>query len=126
MNTLSRSRLLYKTLEELRKLKDQGPTTSYRAALQVAAPGLLEELLEHHDSLELDPSEQMSQVIADWLWIRILGWCQRHNVPEMQREELFRLVESVHSGLPLTAPPSTDSCPSHRSENLDSPGSRQN
>lgn len=35
MNTLNRSRLLDQTLKELRKLKEQGPPTSYRAALQL-------------------------------------------------------------------------------------------
>ncbi|MGF0335792.1 hypothetical protein [Ectopseudomonas toyotomiensis] len=102
MNALSRSRLMDQTLRELRKLKEQGPRTSYWAALQVAAPGLLEELLEHQNALELAPCEQISHVVADWLWIRIVGWCQRHNVPELQREELFKLIESVKAGLPLT------------------------
>jgi len=101
MKALSRSRLMDQTLQELRKLKEQGPTTSYRAALQVAAPGLLEELLEHQDRIEVSPSEQACQKIADWLWIRFLGWCQSNNVSENQQEELFKLVESIRAGLPL-------------------------
>ncbi|MFN3769427.1 MAG: hypothetical protein ACK4TD_13740 [Ectopseudomonas guguanensis] len=110
MNALNRSRLLDQTLAELRRLKEQGPTTSYRAALQVAAPGLLEELLEHQDKMEIAPNEQVCQAVADWLWLRLLGWFQTNNVPEKQREELFRLVESVHAGLPLTNERLTASC----------------
>ncbi|TEP46264.1 hypothetical protein [Pseudomonas aeruginosa] len=101
MNALSRSRLLDQTLEELRKLKEQGPTSSYRAALQVAAPGLLEGLLEHYDELESTSSEQVCQLVADWLWLRILGWCQKHHIPEERCEELFKLIEAVRVGLPL-------------------------
>ncbi|WGL64938.1 hypothetical protein QDX81_08630 [Pseudomonas sp. CW003PS] len=101
MNALSRSRLLDQTLEELRKLKEQGPTSSYRAALQVAAPGLLEELLEHQHQLETAPNEQVCHAVADWLWIRILGWCQKNNVPDSHREALFRLVDSIRAGVPI-------------------------
>ncbi len=101
MNALSRSRLMDQTLQELRRLKEQGPTSSYRAALQVAAPGLLEELLEHQDKMETVPHELVCQAVADWLWLRLLGWCQSHGVSEAQREGLFKLIESVRAGLPL-------------------------
>ncbi len=106
--TQLRSRLLMQTLDELRRLKAAGPRSSYRSALQVAAPGLLEGLLEHYEELESTSSEQICHLIADWLWLRMLGWCQTHRVPDSQREDLFTLVESVRVGLPLpmTAVPS--------------------
>jgi hypothetical protein len=40
-------------------------------------------------------------LVADWLWLRILGWCQKHHIPEEQCEELFKLIEAVRLGLPL-------------------------
>jgi len=101
MNTLSRTRLMDQTLQELRRLKENVPAASYHAALQIAAPGLLERLLEHYDELESTSSEQVCQLVADWLWLRILGWCQKHQIPEEQCEDLFKLIEAVRNGLPL-------------------------
>ncbi|OLU25671.1 hypothetical protein BVH03_17835 [Pseudomonas sp. PA15(2017)] len=95
--------MLSRTFDELRLLRNSGPPSAYRAALHIAAPGILEALLERHDKLDAAPSEQLCELVADWLWLRILGWCQRNNVPDSQREDLFKLVEAIRTAVPLEA-----------------------
>lgn len=101
MKALRRTRLLETTLCELRRLKEMGPESSYRATLRISAPTILEELIAVEDSLEAIPSERVCELVADWLWLRILGWCQKNQVSEAQRDELLKLFESVRQGLPL-------------------------
>ncbi|WAJ37273.1 hypothetical protein OU800_22125 [Pseudomonas sp. GOM7] len=98
---LRRTRLMDTTLGELRRLKEMGPESSYRAALKISAPTILEELIVFQDSLEATSSERICELVADWLWLRILGWCQKNQVSEAQQDELFKLFESVRQGLPL-------------------------
>lgn len=102
-----RSSFLSQTIDELRDLKSNGHHSAYRSALAISAPGLVEALIERVEELESTSTEQLCEAIAAWLGIRMLGWCQQHQIPELQRETLFKLVEAVRtgSGIPIPCTP---------------------
>lgn len=93
---------LGQALSELRQLKAHAPRCTYRSALVLAAPGLVEALIERQEELESTTAEQACEAIANWISLRILGWCQRHNISDPERDELLSLIASAKSGLPFT------------------------
>ncbi|WP_313025540.1 PA2781 family protein [Pseudomonas lopnurensis] len=95
---------LNQALSELRQIKAHAPKSTYRSALVIAAPGLVEALLERQEELESTSTEQACEVIASWISLRILGWCQRHGIPDAAKEELLSLIASVRTGMPMAAP----------------------
>lgn len=109
MSLQLRTKHLEQALRELSLMKAAGPQnpSNYRASLRLVASGVLEELLEHVDSECHDSSSQVCEKVADWLWLRILGWCQTHHVSDTQQDELLRLMESVRAGVPIEAPSTT-------------------
>lgn len=101
MNAL-RSQFLTQTLHELRQLKQSGPDKVYRSALAVAAPGLVDALMERNVELEEVSPEKTCELVADWMWLRLLGWSQQLQLADEHRDSLFAMVESVKTGAPLS------------------------